>query len=301
MRDPAHLPSGLLLDVDTAPAPYSGPAAPDDPDRFTFALIADRTGGARPGVFERGVAALNALAPACAIQVGDLVEFYTEDTAVLDAEWAEMDAMLAPLRMPLFHVAGNHDVANDVQRDLWLKRFGALHYSFRYRDTLFLVLNTQDPEQPLAPDAATRLKSRLAEAAGDAERTRQVYEEEIDWNAEPAGAWLSEEQLAYAERVLREHADVRWTFVIMHMPLWQGEGHPAYHRLRAALGDRPHTMFSGHVHNYRSTTIDGNQYIRLGPTGGVWVFGEDDPGNVDHVTLVTVGVEGPVIANLELD
>ncbi|HSA53073.1 MAG TPA: metallophosphoesterase [Yinghuangia sp.] len=304
-RDPARLPYGLAVDSDTAPAPYSGPASPPAPDdRFTFALISDRTGAARPGVFERGIAALNLLAPTFAFQMGDLVEGYTEDTATLDAEWAEVDAILAPLRVPLFHVPGNHDVANAVMRERWLSRYGALHYHVRYRDTFFLVLDTQDPEQPMPPEDAARLRARLAAADGDPELTRQAYEAAVDWNGVPRAAGLSEQQLAYAEQVLRDNTDVRWTFVIMHMPLWQGEGHPAYHRIRAALGDRPHTMFAGHVHNYRVTEIDGNRCIRLGPTGGVWVFGDGHPGNIDHVTLVTVGAPGtdePVIANLTLD
>ncbi|UGQ10184.1 hypothetical protein LO772_25360 [Yinghuangia sp. ASG 101] len=71
-RRPAALPRGLVLGTDTAAAPYSGPASPPgrDDERFTFALISDRTGAARPGVFERGIAALNLLAPAFALQVG---------------------------------------------------------------------------------------------------------------------------------------------------------------------------------------------------------------------------------------
>jgi len=304
-RHPADLPYGLTLGSATAPAPYSGPASPPGPDdRFTFALISDRTGAARPGVFERGIAALNLLAPVFAIQVGDLIEGYTEDPAVLDAEWAEVDAILAPLRMPLFHVPGNHDVANPVMRERWLARFGALHYHFRYRDTLFLVLDTQDPEQPMPPEDAALLRERLAAADGDPELIRQAYEASVDWEGMPAAAGLSEPQLAYAEQVLREHTDVRWTFVVMHMPLWQGAGHPAYHRIRAALGDRPHTMFAGHVHNYRATEADGNRLIRLGPTGGAWVFSGGHPGNVDHITLVTVGVPGasePAVTNLALD
>ncbi|MCF2533030.1 metallophosphoesterase family protein [Yinghuangia soli] len=295
------LPEGLVLDVPGARTPWSGSPARPDPDRFTFGLISDRTGDARPGVFERGVAALNALAPVFAVQVGDLIEGYTEDDAVLAAEWAEIDAMLAPLRMPLFHVAGNHDVANEPSRRQWLDRFGAFHYHFRYRGTLFLVLNTQDPEVPMEPADFARMQERLAAAGGDEELIRQAYEASVDWNGAPAAAGLSEDQLGYAEQVLAEHADARWTFVIMHMPLWQGEGHPAFHRLRKALGDRPYTMFSGHVHNYRGTEIDGRAHIRLGPTGGTWVFGEGDPGNVDHVTLVTMTADGPVVANLALD
>ncbi|MEU8132593.1 metallophosphoesterase family protein [Streptodolium elevatio] len=299
-RDPAQLPVGLTIDVGS-PAPFSGPGAVPDPGRFTFALVSDRTGGAQPGVFERGIAAVNALAPDFAVQLGDLVEGYTRDGSVLDAEWDEIDAMLAPLRVPMFHVAGNHDVANEVMRERWLRRYGAFHYHFRFRDVLFLVLNTQDPEREMPPEDEARLRARLAAAGGDEELTRQAYEEAFDWNGVPAAAGLSEGQLGYAEEVLRAHADVRWTFVLMHMPLWQGEGHPAYHRIRAALGERPHTMFAGHVHNYQATERDGNRYIRLGPTGGVWVFAEGAPGNVHHVTLVTMGADGPSVANLALD
>ncbi|WP_436773720.1 metallophosphoesterase family protein [Yinghuangia sp. YIM S09857] len=299
-REPHLLPDGLAIDVG-APAPFSGPAAVPDPGRFTFALVSDRTGDAQPGVFERGIAAVNALAPDFAIQLGDLVEGYTRDEAVLDAEWAEIDAMLAQLRVPLFHVPGNHDVANEAMRARWLRRYGALHYHFTFRDVLFLVLNTQDPEQPMPPDDEARLRTRLDAAGGDAELTRQAYEEAFDWNGVPAGAGVSDGQLDYAEQVLRANADVRWTFVLMHMPLWQGAGHPTYHRIRAALGTRPHTMFAGHVHNYRATEQDGNQYIRLGPTGGVWVFPDGTPGNVHHVTLVTMRADGPTVANLALD
>lgn len=145
-------------------------------------------------------------------------------------------------------------------------------------------------------------QERLVQRAVLGERlVRQAYEAAVDWDAAPAAAGVSEEQLAYTEKALAEHTDARWTFVFMHMPLWQGEGHPAYRRLRAALGDRPYTMFAGHMHNYRATEIDGNSPIRLGPTGGVWVFPEGDPGNVDHVTLVTVTADGPVPANLALD
>ena len=46
--------------------------------------------------------------------------------------------------------------------------------------------------------------------------------------------------------------------------------------------------------------IDGNQHIRLGPTGGLWVIGGDH-GNFDHVTLVRMESDGPHVVNLALD
>jgi hypothetical protein len=54
------------------------------------------------------------------------------------------------------------------------------------------------------------------------------------------------------------------------------------------------------VHNYQRRVINDREHIRLGPTGGLWVKSGDD-GNFDHVMLVTVTAEGPVIANVVLD
>jgi hypothetical protein len=42
-------------------------------------LLADRTAGAQPGVFQRGLAVTDLLAPSFAILVGDLVEGYLTD------------------------------------------------------------------------------------------------------------------------------------------------------------------------------------------------------------------------------
>ena len=44
------------------------------PDEFRFAFVTDRTGGARPGVFERAVTQLNLLQPEFVVSVGDLIE-----------------------------------------------------------------------------------------------------------------------------------------------------------------------------------------------------------------------------------
>ena len=46
----------------------------DDPQEFQFAIVSDRTGGARKGVFERAVKALNLLRPEFVMSVGDLIE-----------------------------------------------------------------------------------------------------------------------------------------------------------------------------------------------------------------------------------
>jgi Icc-related predicted phosphoesterase len=284
-----------------APGPWTHLDIADDPDRFTFALISDRTGIARPGIFERGIAALNLLRPAFAIQLGDLIEGYIADEDKIAAMWDEVDQIVQPLDMPLFLVPGNHDVSNQGAREHWLRRFGRLHHHFRYKDVLFLVLDCQDPPPVLSPAAERQLASLHDHAAADPERIRHLVETSIDWEGTQTMASISEEQTASAEHVITENADARWTFVLMHMPIWQGDGHPAIHRIRTALAGRPHTMFAGHVHNYKAVDIDGNTHIRMGPTGGMWVKPHDDTGNFDHITLVTMEPDGPHIANITLD
>lgn len=43
---------------------------------FTFAIVSDRTGWHRPGVFESAMARLNWLSPDFVMSVGDLIEGY---------------------------------------------------------------------------------------------------------------------------------------------------------------------------------------------------------------------------------
>src|SRR5262245_46401280 len=51
-----------------------------DAHTFHFAVVADRTGGPRAGVFEKAVEQLNRLRPAFVLSVGDLIQGYEEDS-----------------------------------------------------------------------------------------------------------------------------------------------------------------------------------------------------------------------------
>jgi 3',5'-cyclic AMP phosphodiesterase CpdA len=271
---------------------------PPDPDEFTFVVLGDRTGGARPGVFERAVTVANRLRPHFALMVGDMIEGYTEDPAELGRQWDEFEAMASRLRAPLLRTPGNHDVSNPVMRDDYRRRFGATFSWFRYRDVLFLVLDTQDPPPEAPPRRATDENLDELKRSDPAAFAARIGSR-VNW-ASTMPAEISDEQTAWAEEVLAENADVRWTFVVMHMPAWQGDGHPALDRIRRALGGRKYTMLAGHAHNYRHTVIDGMDHIRVGPCGGVFVDNTDD-GNFDHVTLVAVTAGGPEFVNIVLD
>jgi serine/threonine-protein phosphatase CPPED1 len=270
----------------------------DAKDRFSFVLLSDRTGGAQPGVFQRGLAVTDLLAPSFAIQVGDLIEGYLTDPTELNEQWTEIDSMLAQLHTPLFHVPGNHDVSNNLQREVWLARYGRLYYHFRYEDVLFVVIDTQDPPANFDTELTDQLDGYAQQMRLDPAAFRQTLEHAIDWNGRQS-ALVSEAQLSYIEQVFADNSDVRWTFLCMHMPLWQGD-HPAWERMSSALGNRHYTAFAGHVHNYRAEGDDHTQRVRLGSTGGTWVLSGPE-GNFQHVTQVTMTARGPLIANIILE
>ena len=179
--------------------------------------------------------------------------------------------MVAKLQMPLyFYAPGNVMTLGHLATDkFWREKFGRRWYHFVYRNVLFLVLNTEDPPGR-------------------------------------GGYHLGDEQLAWAEQVLAQNRDVRWTIVSLHKPLWtqadvEKTGLP--HTSRSALADRPYTVFCGHVaHRFPEVRPQWPQLLpacdhrgRQQSSGGV------EEGEFDHFVWVTMKKEGPVLANVLLD
>ena len=106
-----------------------------------------------------------------------------------------------------------------------------------------------------------------------------------------------DQQLAWIKRTLTENEDVRWTFVFTHEPCWENPS-PSFRRIQEMLSTRPFTWFAGHLHYYDYDNIDGSEYITMGPAGASWHH--DGPGNVDHITWVTMKDTGPQIGNIAL-
>ena len=126
------------------PKPFTSLDLNNDPKNFQFAIVTDRTGGHRPGVFLDGIRKLNLLQPEFVMSVGDLIEGYTTDTDRLDREWAEFNGFIDQLEIPFFYVPGNHDITNKVMEKKWLELYGKTYYSFIYQDVLFMCLNSED-------------------------------------------------------------------------------------------------------------------------------------------------------------
>ena len=267
-----QVPAKVRTDARSGPQPWTGLAVRDAPEDFHFVLVSDRTGGHRGDVFERGLEKAALLEPAFVLSVGDLIEGYTEAPAKLDAMWDEFEGFVADLDAPFFYTAGNHDFSNELMSREWRERFGPSFYHFLYKDVLFLVLN-----------------SELISFASDP-------------GTSVPGPDTREDQLRYAERVLSQHRGVRWTIVVLHQPLWDRQEIPAdWLGIESWLGERPYTVFAGHIHHYTKEVRRDRRYVTLATTGGRSKLRGLDHGEFDHVTLVSMTSQGPVVANLLLD
>lgn len=257
---------GLKIQQPVGPKPWTNLDINDKPGQFQFVVVTDRTGGHRPGVFEKGVEKINLLQPEFVMSVGDLIEGYSTDTIDINRQWDEFCGFVEKLEMPFFFVPGNHDLANPVMEQVWKKRFGTTHYYFVYKDVLFMALNSEDQ---------TRGSGRGS---------------------------ISEPQLEWIRATLEAHPDVKWTFLFLHQPLWRQQVDPVkWSDVEKLLANRKHTVFAGHHHRYQRFERNNSQYYMLATTGGASPLQGPKLGEFDHFVWVTMTDQGPVLANLHLD
>lgn len=206
-------------------------------DNFNFAIVGDRTGRPDYGLFEKAIDQLNMLGPDFVMSVGDFIEsFCVEDQSreFIQGEWERFEKLLKACEPPFFHVVGNHDIpspdadwlgVHETMTALWKEQFGPTYYAFIRKGVLFLCLHTMEIE----------------------------------------GNGISDAQLQWALETLKANADVRWTFVFMHVPpVWKTE---AFGKLEAALYERNYTVFAGDLHQYTRYRRNGRNYYMLGMTG----------------------------------
>ena len=263
-QKPLH--PGLVIDQPAGPKPWTNLIINDKPGQFQFAIVTDRTGGHRPGVFEKGVDKVNLLQPEFVMSVGDMIEGYSTDTAEIGRQWDEFNGFVNKLEMPFFYVVGNHDITNPVMEGIWKKRFGPTYYSFVYKDVLFMALNSEDQTRGSGKGSISR----------------------------PQAEWI--------KKTLETHRDVKWTFLFMHQPLWVQDTDPGkWFDVEKLLADRKHTVLVGHRHHYERFERNNSQYYMLATTGGGSPLRGPQLGEFDHFVWVTMTDRGPIVANLQLE
>ena len=264
--------AGAIRQDQTAPAasnknPWTSLNYNNADDTFRFAIVSDRTGGHREGIFSKAVAHLNVMQPEFVLSVGDLIEGYSDKEPAIEEMWKEFESYIGKLTMPFFRVPGNHDTANHIMQKYWKNRFGKIYYHFIYKNVLFLCAHTEDfPE------------------------------------GQKQAARISPEQTAYFAKVLEENKNVRHTIVCLHRPVWTlaNADEMGFITFENLLLDRPYTMFAGHVHHYQKFVRHGRNYYQLATTGGGSKLRGLDYGEFDHITWITMKKDGPVIANVLL-
>ena len=277
----ARIDPNLKIQVAKDANPWTHLDLYNNPANFQFAIVADRSGRIRKGVFSAAVDKLNFLKPEFVMCVGDLIEGYNSDPAELNRQWDEFDALVNKLEMPFFYVAGNHDISHGKHKlmtKIWEKRLGVSYYHFVYRDVLFLCVNTEDT----------------------------------------AATTISYAQVEYFKDILKHNKNVRWTVVFMHKPLctnrYKVDGQRKvdhcenWDRFESLLAGRDYTVFAGHNHKYEKMIRNGRRYYTLATTGGInggsAKFAENgklSSNPFDHVVWITMTNKGPVMANLLLE
>ncbi len=251
----------LLVNGVNAQIPVTKKPVNNSDSILRFAIVSDRTGGMEAGIFDKAIDKLNLMQPEFVISVGDLIDGYTEDPKIWNAQWDEFDSLVNRLDMPFYYVPGNHDVSNELLTDAWRKRHGSDYYSFVYKNVLFISLNTDEIKN----------------------------------------GGMSNKQVDYVLKRLKENQDVKWTLLFMHRPLWSYGDKAGYELIENALVHRKHTVFSGHHHNYQYQEKNGMDHYVLATTGGgSWRRGAE-VGEFDHITWVTLKEEGPKVALIDLN
>jgi hypothetical protein len=283
-------------DVSGQVLPWTNEAFDAADDKFTFAVFSDLTGGERERVFEIAVAQLSLLRPELVINVGDLIEGGTEDLGEIESQWNSFDERADRASAPIFYVGGNHDLSGEVLQGVWNERYGRRYYHFVYKNTLFLVLDTEDN----TPERTQKIfEIRNKALAIVKEQGMQAFSAtEYATLPEQTTGNITVEQSAYFQKVIADNPDVLWTFLFMHKATWEREEEVNFAAIESALAHRPYTVFNGHIHAYKHIERHGRDYIRLATTGGVW-FPERRPA-IDHFLLVTVDNQGADIANLKM-
>jgi Icc protein len=199
------------------------------PDSFRFVILGDRTGEARPGVYEQVWREAAAENPAFVLSVGDTVQGLNDATA--EAEWQAVQRILAPYqRFPLYLAPGNHDIWSEASEELFRKYSArALHYSFDYGPAHFTILDNSRSDELSAEEMSFLEKDLEANA-----------KQPVKFIVSHRPSWLI--PAAFANRDF------------------------ALHKLVKKYGVQ--YAIAGHVHQLLHVDLDGVTYLSLESAGG---------------------------------
>lgn len=267
-------------------------------NKIRFAIISDLTSGEREGIFDIAVEGLTALQPDFILSIGDLIDGGIENTDELNEQWLFFEKRINKTNIPFYPVVGNHDISNLVMRRWWQENIAPRYYHIRHKNILFLMLDSEDsPDERFSEMAQIRLDGIAVYKNNPADFPDTAYAKLF----ERKYGQIRTKQTQYFEQVLQDNKDVKWTFVLMHKPMWKQANNTGFKTLEAALQGRKYTVLNGHTHTYHYTKRLGQDYIQLGTTGGAFTPA-DDGEYIDHIMMVSINNQDnkPRLLNITL-
>ena len=231
--------------------------------------------------------------PNFVIFMGDLIDGYKNDSSNLNKEWDEILCRISSINKPTFLVPGNHDISNQIAKNIWEDRFGPSMYYFKFNESLFIVLDTEDPPVKSSKDEWNNIKKII--------QTNHRLGDAILDIKNPAN--LSIDQVTKVQEILEldENRYVDWIYVFMHKPFWKDTKN--YFRfIEETLSNNEYSVFSAHKHLFQAHRRNGRDFIEVGSAGGGLFTEENIKGNYHHILWVSYkpGI-GPVYTNISID
>lgn len=229
-------------------------------DVFDFVVIGDNQNYdplGQPECFKQMLREFNVLQPSLVVAVGDLILGGAAEG--LPPQWENFKNVIGKCEVPFFPVPGNHDISDAASEQLWVEHMGPTRYTFRYGNSLFVALDSEEV------GALDRLPDAQVE-------------------------WLKKE--------LEAAAGVTNVFLFLHQPLFSDldemgqakDWREHWSNVADAIQGYPvKAVFSGHIHVYRDCGVrDGVHYVITGGAGVGSGGATEEEGDFNHYLLVRV-------------
>ncbi len=209
-------------------------ASVDNQD-FRFVIVGDRHSGAVDNIFEEIIDEVSLFDPDFVINVGDMIEGYSEDSTTILNQWDTILAIVGRLPCKFCFVPGNHDLQNENDRLIFKRKTGFnRYYSFDYRNSHFIVLDNTMTYWAIPQD-------------------------------------MDKEQLDWFKKDLEKNKNKDNIFVFYHIPTYLYALRDGTQDSLVATFEKYNVsaVFTGHHHQYSYLNQNNIEYINVGSSGGI--------------------------------
>jgi hypothetical protein len=222
-----------------------------------------RTTGDPPLHFEEVLNRISELKADLLIITGDAIHgMWGKDTDpdIIRADWERFDTGIKKLGIPVYRLPGNHDIHNNITRDIYLERYPRVPFAFTFKGSRFILLDTAGLKQHGKTDQAT-----------------------WDGLSQP----FDEEQFQFIKNEISRQNDYNHLFVFMHNPdpwaepstFWWESIHPLLRggKTRAVFAGSPWYFKYAHmeednIHYILSSclSVPTKDFLRMIPNPEEW-------------------------------